>query len=66
VEKKGQPEGYTVTSKTGKLWVAEASLVFAETTGQNNSNSTPHAASAASGEWELLLVISSHYCFINI
>jgi hypothetical protein len=64
VGKKGQPEGYTVTSKTGKPWVAEAGLVFAETASQNNSNPTLHAASAASNGWELLLVNSSHYCFI--
>ena len=65
VGKKGQPEGYTVTSTTGKPWVAETSLVFVETAGQNNSNPTPSEASAANGEWELILVNSSHYCFIK-
>ena len=62
---KGQPEGYTVISTTGKPWVAEAGLVFVETAGQNNSNPTLYAASAANGEWELILVNSSHYCFIQ-
>jgi hypothetical protein len=55
--KKGQPEGYIVTGKTGRLWVAEAGLVPAETAGQNNSNPTLYAASAANSEWELLLGI---------
>jgi len=40
VGKKGQPEGYTVTSIAGKPWVAEASLVFVKTADQNNSNPT--------------------------
>jgi hypothetical protein len=61
--KKGQPEGSAVTGKTGKLWVAEMNLVFKEATGQNNSNLTSLAASAENGEWELILVNSSHYCF---
>jgi hypothetical protein len=64
--KKGQPEGYAIKSKAGRPWVAEASLVFAETADQNNSSPTPSAASAANGGWELLLAISSHYCFIYI
>ena len=60
---KGQPEGSAINSRAGKPWVAKAGLVSAETTGQNNSSSTPYEASAANGEWELFLTSSSHYCF---
>jgi len=35
-------------------------------TGHNNSNLTPFATLVADGEWELLLRISSHYCFITV
>jgi hypothetical protein len=63
---KGQPEGYAINSKTGRPWVAEAGLVSVETAGQNNSNPTLYVASAANGEWELILVNSSHYCFIYL
>jgi hypothetical protein len=61
---KGQPEGFAVTGKTRKPWVAETGLVSDEAAGQNNSNLTSLAASAENGEWELLLANSSHYCFI--
>ena len=64
--KKGQPEGFAIKSKAGKPRVEEAGLVSAETAGQNNSNPTPLAASAANGEWELFLTSSSHYCFIQL
>ena len=63
---KGQPEGPAVTGKARKPWVAEPDLVSEETAGQNNSNLTSWAASAANGEWELLLANSSHYCFYII
>jgi hypothetical protein len=63
---KGQPEGSAVTGKTGKPWVAEMGLVFKEAAGQNNSNLTSLAASVVSGEWELILANSSHYCFYTI
>lgn len=63
---KGQPEGSAVTSRAGKPGVAKAGLVSAETTGQNNSSSTPYEASAANGEWELFLTSGSHYCFIQL
>jgi hypothetical protein len=51
---KGQPESFAVTGRAGKPGVAETGLASAETTGQNNSNPTPDAASAANGEWELI------------
>jgi hypothetical protein len=51
---KGKPEGFAVTGKTGKPWVAEAGLVSADAAGQNNSSLTPFAASVANGEWELI------------
>jgi hypothetical protein len=60
---KGQPEGSAVTGKTGKLWVAEMGLVSNDATGQNNSNLTSLTALVVNGEWELILAISSHYCF---
>jgi hypothetical protein len=60
---KGKQEGSAVTGKTGKPWVAEAGLVPAEAAGQNNSSLTPLTASAENGEWELILMNSSHYCF---
>jgi hypothetical protein len=63
---KGQLEGYAVTSKTGKLWVAGKDRKTWNAAGQNNSNPTPYAASVANGEWELILVNSSHYCFIYL
>jgi hypothetical protein len=60
---KGQPEGLAVKGKTGKPWVAGTDRKTWNAAGQNNSNPTPYAASVANGEWELLLVNSSHYCF---
>jgi len=60
---KGQPEGYAVTGKTRKLWVAEMGLVSDDAAGQNNSNLTSLTASAENDGWELILVNSSHYCF---
>jgi hypothetical protein len=62
--KKGQPEGYAVTSKTGKPRVAGIPPWRENAAGQNNSNPTPLTASAVNGGWELLFVNSSHYCFI--
>lgn len=41
-------------------------LVFVETAGHNNSNLTPFATTVVGGEWELLLRISSHFCFIYV
>jgi hypothetical protein len=61
---KGKPEGYTVTGKTRKPGVAEKSLVLNDAAGQNNSNLTSLTALVVNGEWELILVMSSHYCFI--
>jgi hypothetical protein len=63
---KGQLEGYAITSKTGKLWVAGTDRKTWNAAGQNNSNPTPYAASVANGEWELILVNSSHYCLIYL
>jgi hypothetical protein len=60
---KGQPEGSAVTGKTRKLRVAEYGHVSDYAADHNNSNLTPRTASAASGEWELILTNSSHYCF---
>jgi len=62
---KGQPEGSAVTGKARKPWVAEKDLVSDEAAGQNNSNLTSLTASAGNDGWELLLVNSSHYCFID-
>ncbi len=61
--KKGQPEGYAVTGKTGKPWVAENGLVSNEAADHNNSNLTPRTTSVVNGGWELILTNSSHYCF---
>jgi len=61
--KKGQPEGSAVTGKARKLRVAEMGLVFNEAAGQNNSNLTSLTTSVANGGWELILAMSSHYCF---
>jgi hypothetical protein len=60
---KGQPEGSAVTSKTGRPRVAGTDRKTCNAAGQNNSSPTPDAASVANGEWELILVNSSHYCF---
>ena len=60
---KGQPEGFVVTGKTGKPGVVEKGLVSIEATGQNNSNLTSLTALVVNDEWELILVMSSHYCF---
>jgi|WetSurSiteA1Bulk_404760.scaffolds.fasta_scaffold02078_3 hypothetical protein len=51
---KGQQEGSAVTGKTRKPGVANPGLVSGNAAGQNNSNLTLCAASAANGEWELL------------
>ena len=61
---KGKPEGYAVTGNTRKPWVAEKGLVLYDAAGQNNSNLTLLTALVVNGEWELILVMSSHYCFI--
>ena len=60
---KGQPEGSAITSKTGKPWVANTDRKTCHAAGHNNSNPTPYEVSAPNGEWELLHVNSSHYCF---
>jgi hypothetical protein len=60
---KGQPEGYVVTDKTRKPGVAEKGLVSSEATGQNNSNLASLITLVVNGEWELILAMSSHYCF---
>jgi hypothetical protein len=60
---KGKPEGYAVTGNTRKPWVAEKGLVLYNAAGQNNSNLTLLTALVVNGEWELILVMSSHYCF---
>jgi hypothetical protein len=61
---KGKPEGSVVTGKTRKLWVAEMSLVFNDAAGQNNSNLASLITSVVNDGWELILAMSSHYCFI--
>ena len=61
---KGQPEGSAVTGKTRKPGVTEMGLVPNDVTGQNNSNLASFTALVVYGEWELILVMSSHYCFI--
>jgi hypothetical protein len=63
---KGKPEGYAVTGNTRKPWVAEKGLVLYDAAGQNNSNLTLLTALVVNGEWELILVMSSHYCFITL
>jgi hypothetical protein len=60
---KGQPEGIVVTGRTGKLRVAEESLVFNDAAGQNNSNLASLLTSVINDGWELILAMSSHYCF---
>jgi hypothetical protein len=62
-EEKGRPEGSAVTGKTRKPWVAEMGLVSKDAAGHNNSNLASLSASAVNGEWELILAMSSHYCF---
>jgi hypothetical protein len=62
---KGQPEGSAVTGKTRKPGVTEMGLVSNDVTGQNNSNLASFTALVVYGEWELILVMSSHYCFIT-
>src|SRR5512133_3683019 len=62
--KKGQPEGSALTGLTRKQGVAEMDLVFKDAAGQNNSNLASLTASAVNDGWELILAISSHYCFI--
>ena len=61
---KGQPEGSAVTGKARKPGVAETGLVSDDAAGQNNSNLASSTALVVYGEWELILVMSSHYCFI--
>ena len=60
---KGQPEGSAVTGKTRKPGVAKTGLVSEEAAGQNNSNLASLITLVVNGEWELILVNSSHYCF---
>jgi hypothetical protein len=60
---KGQPEGSAVTGKTRKLWVAEKGLVPNDAAGQNNSNLASVITSVVNDGWELILAMSSHYCF---
>jgi hypothetical protein len=60
---KGQPEGIVVTGRTGKLGVAEESLVLNDAAGQNNSNLASLLTSVINDGWELILAVSSHYCF---
>ena len=62
--KKGQPEGPAIKSRTWKPGVAGRDRKTSSAAGQNNSNPTPFAASAAPGEWESVNAIGSHYCFI--
>lgn len=64
-EKKGQPEGSAVTGLTRKPGVA-MQILYQQAAGRNNSNLTSLSASADDDEWELLLRISSHYCFITL
>ena len=63
---KGQPEGSAVTGKTRKPGVTEMGLVPNDVTGQNNSNLASFTALVVYGEWELILVMSSHYCFYTL
>ena len=63
---KGQPEGSAVTGKTRKPGVTEMGLVPNDVTGQNNSNLASSTALVVYGEWELILVMSSHYCFYTL
>jgi len=60
---KGQPEGSAVTGKARKPGVAETGLVSDDAAGQNNSNLASFTALVVYDEWELILVMSSHYCF---
>jgi len=61
---KGQPEGSVVTGKTRKLRAEEKGLVPNDAAGQNNSNLASLTALVVNVEWELILAMSSHYCFI--
>ena len=61
---KGQPEGSAVTGKTRKPGAAKTGLVSEEVAGQNNSNLASLTALVVNVEWELILAMSSHYCFI--
>jgi hypothetical protein len=61
---KGQQEGFAVTGITQKPGAEEKGLVSFDTAGQNNSSLTPEATSVVNGEWELILEMSSHYCFV--
>jgi hypothetical protein len=63
---KGQPEGCAVTGKTRKPGVTEMGLVPDDVTGQNNSNLASFTALVVYGGWELILVMSSHYCFYTL
>jgi hypothetical protein len=62
---KGQPEGFAVTGITQKPGAEKEGLVSFDTAGQNNSSLTPKATSVVNGEWELILAMSSHYCFVT-
>ncbi|MGC1392119.1 MAG: hypothetical protein WA816_13870 [Bacteroidales bacterium] len=61
----GQPEGYAVTGTTRKPGVAEKGLVSNDAAGQNNSNLASLTTSVVNDEWELILAMSSHYCFYS-
>ena len=63
---KGQQEGFTVTGISQKPGAGKMGLVSIKTAGQNNSSLTPEATSVENGEWELILEMSSHYCFIAL
>ena len=63
---KGQPEGSAVTGKTRKPGVTEMGLVPNDVTGQNNSNLASFTTLVVYDGWELILVMSSHYCFYTL
>jgi hypothetical protein len=60
---KGQPKGFTVKGKAGKLRAADLGFIFRKAAGQNNSNLTPFTTTVVDGGWELFQKISSHCCF---
>jgi hypothetical protein len=63
---KGQPEGSAVTGKARKPGVAETGLVSDDAASQNNSNLASFTALVVYDEWELILAMSSHYCFYTL
>lgn len=61
---KGQPKGFAVKGKAGRLRAVEFGFYIQKTAaGQNNSNLTPLTTTVVNGGWELLQKISSHCCF---